>query len=186
MYLSSTLEQVHLYNITFKTDTIMDKGQHLRLFIEKLPYFDVQPMTNDKQETTGKPQVIAFATDMSFHVSAQTEDSTSKDSTDNNNLWQENEVTGISYDIQIGAMIGFEEKTGEESANKLEDFIDNVSDKLVNWSLYVVEGEKNRKPKELIASGRGKLSNVSPTGTNRQAATYTATLTGYGPYEVPE
>ena len=144
----------------------MDKGQHLRLFLYK-------------KDTT---KVIALATDLTFHVSAQTEDATTKDSTDTNGMWQENEVTGISYDIQIGALIG----VGEDEANTFEDIINGINDEEIAWDLSVVSGEQNRIYVDKIANGYGKLSNVNATGQNRQRASYTATLNGYGPYEVAE
>lgn len=153
----------------------MDKGQHLRLILSK----------NTGMQMT--KQVIALATDLTFHVSAQTEDSTTKDSTDTNGTWQENEVTGLSYDIQIGALIGYDnDLLNKDNANQLGDIIDGVSDTQLSWDLVVVSGDQNRTITDTIASGMGKLTNVNPTGQNRQRATYTATLNGYGPYEVAE
>lgn len=155
----------------------MDKGQHLRLLLSK----------NTGSQMT--KQVIALATDMTFHVSVQTELSTTKDSTDLNGMWDEYEKTGISYDFQIGALIGYETNplgADKETANTLSDIIDGVSDTELAWDLAVVEGDKNRTIREIIASGMGKLSNVKPSGQNRQNAQYTATLNGYGPYDVAE
>lgn len=132
-------------------------------------------------------QVIALATDLTFHVAAQTETSTTKDSTDTDDSWDENDVTGISYDIQIGALTGADDSSlNPEQANMLNDIINGVSDNTLAWELAVVNGVQNRTIVEKIASGMGKLTNVNPTGTNRQAATYSATLNGFGPYFVEE
>lgn len=127
-------------------------------------------------------KVIALATDLTFHVSAQTENSTTKDSTDTTGMWEEFDKTGISYDIQIGALVG----VGEDDAITFEDIINGVNDELIVWQLITVGGEQNRITHEKIANGNGKLSNISATGQNRQRTTYTATLNGYGPYEVEE
>lgn len=149
----------------------MDKGQHLRLFLKK---------SNTKE-------VIALATNLTLHVSAQTEDSTTKDSTDTDGFWQENEVTGLSYDFQIGALIGVESlytEGGMETANTLNDIINGINDEIIDWELAFVTGDRNRTVTQTVATGQGKLSNVNPSGQNRQKAQYTATLNGYGPYEV--
>lgn len=145
----------------------MDKGQHLRLFL-----YNKENMS----------KVIALATDLTFHVSAQTENSTTKDSTDTTGMWEEFDKTGISYDIQIGALVG----VGEDDAITFEDAINDINDELIVWQLFTVGGEKNRISLDKIANGKGKLSNVKVTGQNRQGVSYTATLNGYGPYEVEE
>lgn len=144
----------------------MDKGQHLRLLLRK----------------KNINKVIALATDLTFHVSVQTEQSTTKDSTDTTGMWEEYEKTGISYDIQIGALVG----VGEDDANTFEDIINGINDEEIAWSLSFVSGEQNRIYVDNVANGYGKLSNVNATGQNRQRASYTATLNGYGPYEVAE
>lgn len=150
----------------------MDKGQHLRLLLTK---------TVGQSST---PQVIALATDLTFHVSAQTEDSTTKDSTDTSGQYQEFDVTGLSYDIQIGALVALVGTQTTDTAYNLNDFMTNLSDTVVNWELAIVSGSKNRTKSTSIATGTAKITNVSPTGTNRQKAVYTATLNGYGPYTV--
>lgn len=150
----------------------MDKGQHLRLFITK------------QVSSSSTPVVVALATDLTFHVSASTEDSTTKDTTDTNGNWQEFDVTGLSYDIQIGALIALADTTGTDTAYNLNDFLTNMTDTPIDWELAVVSGTNNRTKGTSIATGKGKITNISPTGTNRQVATYTATIAGYGPYTV--
>ena len=68
----------------------MDKGQHIRLLI------------TDNSEKN----VVALATDLTFHLSAATEDSTTKDSSDTNGEWNEYDVTNRSGDIQFSALAG--------------------------------------------------------------------------------
>ena len=143
----------------------MDKGQHLRLLIKnganKLPF--------------------ALAVGLQFHLSATTEDSTTKDTTDTNGIWNEYDVTQLSGDIQIDALIG----TGTDSAAKtLNDVINAVNDTPVDWELAIVGGANNRVVATTICTGKGKITNVSPAGQNRQNAQYSCTLNIYGPVVV--
>lgn len=142
----------------------MDKGQHLRLFIKD----------------SGN-HFFALATSLTFHVSAQVETSTTKDSTDETGQWDENEPTGLSGDIQIGALIGVGTDTNGVTLN---DVLNNVNDSAIDWELALVGNTNNRTVKTTIATGKGKITNVNPTGTNRQNATYTATINLFGPYTV--
>lgn len=143
----------------------MDKGQHLRLLL--------------KESTTKYP--FALAVGLQFHLSATTEDSTTKDTTDTNGTWNEYEVTQRSGDIQIDALIG----TGTDAAAKtLNDVINAVSDTPVDWELAIVGGANNRVVATTICTGKGKITNVSPTGANRQKAQYSCTLNIYGPVTV--
>lgn len=147
----------------------MDKGQHLRLFLNK--------GTAAEEDM----QVFALATDFTFHCSATTENSTTKDSTDIIGLWDEFEVTAKSYDIQISALIGVDE---DEDAVLLNDIQSLMVDGTIKWELAIVSGEQNRTQATLIAEGECKISSINPVGQNRQNATYSATLNGYGPIVV--
>lgn len=143
----------------------MDKGQHLRLLL--------------KESTTKYP--FALAVGLQFHLSATTEDSTTKDTTDTNGTWNEYEVTQRSGDIQIDALIG----TGTDAAAKtLNDVVNAVSNTPVDWELAIVGGANNRVVATTICTGKGKITNVSPTGANRQKAQYSCTLNIYGPVTV--
>jgi len=143
----------------------MDKGQHLRFVI-------VESNTN---------KVIALATEMTLHLSAQTEDSTTKDTTDTNGDWNEYEVTQRSGDIQFGALIG----VGTDAGGKtFADMINQVSDTLINWKVMIVSGANNRVVGKTVCSGQGKLTNLQASAQNRQKATYSGTLNIYGPVTV--
>ena len=143
----------------------MDKGQHLRFVI-------VESNTN---------KVIALATEMTLHLSAQTEDSTTKDTTDTNGDWNEYEVTQRSGDISFGALIG----TGTDSGGKsFADMINQVSDTLINWKVVMVSGANNRVVGKTVCSGQGKVTNIQANGQNRQKATYSGTVNIYGPVTV--
>jgi len=143
----------------------MDKGQHLRLLI--------------KNGQTKQP--FALATGLTFHLSAATEDSTTKDTTDTTGIWNEYEVTQRSGDIQIDALVG----VGSESAAKtLNDVINGINDATFDWELAIVGGANNRVVSSTIATGQGKFVSVNPTGQNRQNASYTASMNIYGPVTV--
>ena len=71
----------------------MDKGQHLRLVI--MGGTTQNPVSN----------YIGLATDLTLHLSATTEDSTTKDTTDTTGQWTEFDVTGRSGDINFSAAI---------------------------------------------------------------------------------
>lgn len=145
----------------------MDKGQHIRLFIT--------------ESTTDK--VIALSTDMTLHLSATTENSTTKDTTDaTGSVWDEFEVTQRSGDIQFSALVA----AGTDSAAKvLDDIETGVSDIAVNWKIAMASGTNNRTIGTVICSGQGKISNMQATGTVGQNATYTGTINIYGAVTVP-
>ena len=125
-------------------------------------------------------QVIALATDFTFHCSATTENSTTKDSTDVTGLWDEFDITAKSYDIQVSALIG----VGTDTANQLNDFIVGMTDTPIDWELATFNSTNNRTKVSSIATGKCKITSVNPVGQNRQNATYSATLNGYGPITV--
>lgn len=142
----------------------MDKGQHIRLVIV---------------EGSGTPtsKVVALSTDMTLHLSAQTEDSSTKDTTDTNGSWNEYDVTQRSGDISFNALVGVGTDAGGKS---FADFIDQVSDSLINWKVVMVSGANNRTVGKTVCSGQGKLTNLQASAQNRQKATYSGTINIYG------
>ena len=146
----------------------MDKGQHLRLVFPE----GTGTVTN---------KFVALATELTVHFSATTEDSTTKDSTDTNGDWNEYDVTQRSGDIQFGALVG----TGTDATGKsFADWIDAVSDSVIPWKLVTVNNANNRTIVKTVCSGNGKLSNLQASAQNLQKATYSGTLTMYGPVTV--
>ena len=145
----------------------MDKGQHIRLFIVG--------------GTAGSPtnEVIAMATNLSFHGSMQTENSTTKDDSDASGaVWDKNEVTGRSYDISGSALVA----AGTDSAAKtFADMLASVNDVVVNWKIAMASGENNRTMGTVIASGSAKLTRCEATGQVGNQTTYSYTLNGFGP-----
>lgn len=144
----------------------MDKGQHLRLIILE-------------GSGTVTPYVVALGTDLTVHFSATTEDSTTKDSTDDASgvNWNEYDVTQRSADIQFGALVG----VGTDATGKsFADWIDKISDTTISWKLSFVSGTNNRTIGKTVCSGAGKLTNLQANAANRQKTTYSGTLNVVG------
>ena len=142
----------------------MEKGQHLRLVII---------------EGSGTPtnKVVALSTEMKFHLSAATEDSTTKDSSDTNGNWNEYDITQRSGDISFSALVGVGTDSGGES---FADFLNKVTDSLINWKICMSSGDNNRTLGKTVCSGQGKLTNIQASAQNRQKATYSGTINIYG------
>lgn len=140
----------------------MQKGQYIRLLVS----------------TAANPStVVAAAKQMALHGSAQTEDSSTKDTTGNA---LEYEVTGQSYDITGSGLVLTPNDTLLTGAVGLNDFESWLQDQVLNWKICVMEGTNNRTVVETIASGQGKLTNLQIQAQNKQYATYNYTINGYG------
>ena len=140
----------------------MQKGQYIRLLLS----------------TTANPKdVIAAAKQMALHGSAQTEDSSTKDTTGDA---LEYEVTGQSYDITGSGLVLTPNDTLLANAVGLNDFETWVKDELLYWRICVMEGEHNRTVVEEIAHGECKCTNLQIQAQNKQIAQYNYTLNGYG------
>ena len=140
----------------------MQKGQYIRLLVSVA----ANPST-----------VVAAAKQMALHGSAQTEDSSTKDTTGTD---LEYEVTGQSYDITGSGLVLTPNDTLLTGAVGLNDFENWIKDQLLNWKICVMEGTNNRTVVETIASGQGKLTNLQIQAQNKQYATYNYTINGYG------
>lgn len=145
----------------------MQKGQYIRLLISTA----ANPTT-----------VIAAAKQMALHGSAQTEDSSTKDTTGDS---LEHEVTGQSYDITGGGLVLTPDDSLLTGGVGLNDFETWVTDQLLNWRICVMEGDKNRTIKEEICHGQCKCTNLQIQAQNQQVATYNYTLNGYGAISLP-
>lgn len=140
----------------------MEKGQYYRLLLG----------------TAANPtKVIAAAKEMQLHLSAQTEDSTTKDTDDD---WTEFEITSMSYDITGSALVLSTDDSLSSGGNDLNDLLGSMQDTLLYWRICVMEGTNNRSIVETLFSGTAKLTNLQMQGQNKQNATYSYTLNGYG------
>lgn len=140
----------------------MKKGQYIRLLLA----------------TTANPStVIAAAKQMALHGSAQTEDSSTKDTTGNA---LEFEVTGQTYDITGGGLVLTPNDTLLTGGHGLNDFEGWLQDQILNWRICVMNGDNNRTVVEEIAHGQGKLTNLQIQAQVKQNTTYSYTISGYG------
>ncbi len=150
--------------------TTYTKGQFVRLFLG-----------SDNTATPSK--VIAAAKQLSLHVSMTLEDATTKD-TDGD--WQAQEPTGLSYDISTTALIRSGDTiTSSVAAQSLPDIEEIYEASLpVKWLIAPVSGANQRTKGTTIVSGSVVLTQLTLNGPNRQNADYSASLSGFGPYEV--
>ena len=143
----------------------MQKGQYIRLLIGA--------------PDSAPNNYIGAAKDMQLHLSAQTEESTTKDTTGDA---QEFEITGQSYDITGSSLVLTpDDALLSESAVSVNDFINWIKGQKLNWQICLVEGENNRTVVEEICSGYAILTNLQVSAQNKQNVTYSYTLNGYGP-----
>lgn len=120
---------------------------------------------------------VAFATNATVHIGASLEESSTKDST---NGWQQQEVTGMNWDISVDALYSVDtDATGVNAVDAL-DMILAQQKVLVEFTQAA--GEKNRVPGTgaIKYSGYAWVNDVSVNTPNRQNASYTLQATGDG------
>lgn len=142
----------------------MNKGQYYRLLIA----------------TTANPnKVVAAAKQMSFHGSAQTEESSTKDTTGDA---QEYEVTGLSYEVTGSALVLIPNDALLANGIGLNEMQEWIKGQELYWRICLCEGTNNRTIVAEIFSGKGKITNLSVNAPNKQNTTYNYTLPGDGPF----
>ena len=122
---------------------------------------------------------VAMATSCTFHVSAQLEDSSTKDSVGD---WQEQEVTGLSWDAQTDSLVTLEDNgTNGELPQDLFDIIINKTK--VTLTFDQTAGTNNRVAQNSVLkrTGEAYLTDATATAQNRQNTTFQAKFTGTGP-----
>ena len=122
---------------------------------------------------------VAMATSCTFHVSAQLEDSSTKDSVGD---WQEQEVTGLSWDAQTDSLVTLEDNgTNGELPQDLLGLIINKTKVTITFDQ--TSGANNRvgTNSALKRTGEAYVTDVTITAQNRQNSTFSAKLTGTGP-----
>jgi len=121
---------------------------------------------------------IAMATSCTFHVSAQMEDSSTKDSTGD---WQEQEVVGLSWDAQTDSLVTLTDNgTNGELPQDLLSLIINKT--LVTLTFDQTAGTNNRTAQNsaIKKSGQAYVTDVSITAQNRQNSTISVQFQGTG------
>jgi predicted secreted protein len=155
---------------TTAVNTTFTKGQFVRLFL-----------SDDNTEAPG--DVIASARQLSIHLSMTLESATTKDT---DGEWEIQEPTALSYDITTSALISSGETitsgVGGKDLGNLEDIYDNGTP--VKWKVANVGGDNNRTATSTIMSGSAVLTQLQINAQNRTPADYSATLNGFGAYNV--
>lgn len=121
---------------------------------------------------------IAMATSCQFHVSAQLEDSSTKDSTGD---WQEQEVVGLSWDANTESLVTLEDNgsNGELPTDILSLILNKT---LVTLTFDQTAGTNNRTAQNsaIKRTGSAYVSDVQITAANRQNSTLTVQFQGTG------
>lgn len=122
---------------------------------------------------------IAMATSCTFHVSAQLQDSSTKDSVGD---FQEQEVTGLSWDAQTESLVTLEDNgsNGELPQDLLSLMINKTKVKL---TFDQTAGANNRvgQNSAIKKTGEAYINDVNITAQNRQNSTFSVQFSGTGP-----
>ena len=121
---------------------------------------------------------IAMATSCQFHISAQMEDASTKDSVGD---FQEQEVTGLSWDAQTDSLVTLEDNgsNGELPQDLLSLIINKTK---VQLTFDQTAGANNRvgQNSAIKKTGYAYVSDVQITAQNRQNSTITVQFQGTG------
>lgn len=122
---------------------------------------------------------IAMATSCQFHVSAQLESSSTKDSVGD---FEEQEVTGLSWDVQTDSLVTLTDNgvNGELPTDLLSLIINKTK---VTLTFDQTAGANNRTGQNsaIKRSGEAFLTDYSLSAQNRQNSTLSCQFTGTGP-----
>lgn len=146
------------------------KGQFVRLFLSS-------------DNTAAPSKVIGAAKQLSLHVSLQLEDATTKD-TEGTFLIQE--PVGLSYDISTTALVRSGDTISSDVHAQDLASIEEIYEAgtPVKWKIANTSGANNRTAGTVICSGSALIQTLTINAPNRQNATYSAQLAGYGAYTV--
>jgi hypothetical protein len=123
------------------------KGQNLRIMIN------------------GK--CVAFSTSCQYHLSANLEDSSSKDNTDD---FQKQQVVGLAGDISCDALYSVEsDATGVNGTDALELILAGAE---VDVTFTPTSGDKNRSATGTAYTCKALVNDISINAPNRQNVTY--------------
>ena len=122
---------------------------------------------------------IAMATSCTFHIATQLEDSSTKDSEGD---WQEQEVTGLSWDAQTESLVTLEDNgtNGELPQDLLSLMINKTK---VTLTFDQTAGTNNRVAQNSVIkkTGQAYITDMSVQAANRQNSTLSVQFTGTGP-----
>ena len=121
---------------------------------------------------------IAMATECTFHIAAQTEDSSTKDDTGD---WAMNEVVGLSWDASTQSLVTLTDN-GSNGELPTDLFSAMVNKTLLTLTFDTTSGTNNRTAgnSALKKTGTAYLTDLSVSAVNRQNSTISAQFTGTG------
>ena len=121
---------------------------------------------------------IAMATECTFHIAAQTEDSSTKDDTGD---WAVNEVVGLSWDASTQSLVTLTDN-GSNGELPSDLFSAMVNKTLLTLTFDTTSGTNNRTAQNqaLKKTGTAYLTDLSVSAVNRQNSTISAQFTGTG------
>ena len=121
---------------------------------------------------------IAMATSCQFHIAAETQDSSTKDSTGD---WQENEVVGLSWDAQTDSLVTLVDNgTNGELPQSLLSLIINKTKVTLTFDETAGTNNRTGQNSAIKRSGEAYLTDYSLTAPNRQNSTLTCRFVGAG------
>lgn len=146
------------------------KGQYVRLFL-------------GSDNTTTPSAVIAAARELTLHVALSLENATTKDTEGD---FEVQEPTGLSYDISTSALVRSNDTiTASVNGKSLADLQTILlAGTPVKWEICTVVGANNRNKGIRLVGGSCVLTQLETSGPNRQVATFSAQMQGYGEYTV--
>ena len=121
---------------------------------------------------------IAMATECTFHIAAQVEDSSTKDDTGD---WAMNEVTGLSWDASTTSLVTLTDN-GSNGELPTDLFSAMINKTLLTLTFDTTSGTNNRTAgnSALKKTGTAYLTDLSVSAVNRQNSTISAKFTGTG------
>ena len=121
---------------------------------------------------------IAMATSCQFHISAQMEDASTKDSTGD---WQEQEVTGLSWDASTDSLVTLADNgTNGELPADLMSLILNKTKVTLTFDQTAGTNNRTGQNSTIKRSGEAYLNDYALTAPNRQNSTLTCKFVGTG------
>lgn len=110
---------------------------------------------------------VAFSTSCQYHLSANLEDSSSKDNTDD---FQKQQVVGLAGDISCDALYSVEsDATGVNGTDALELILAGAE---VDVTFTPTSGDKNRSATGTAYTCKALVNDISINAPNRQNVTY--------------
>lgn len=124
---------------------------------------------------------IAMATSCQFHVSAQMEDSSTKDSEGD---WQEQEVMGLSWDASTESLVTLEDNgTNGELPQDILSLIINKTKVTLTFDQTAGTNNRTAQNSAIKRTGYAYVNDVNITAQNRANSTLSVKFIGTGPLQ---